>query len=244
MRLQLSGGADARQHQELGRHQRAGGDDDLAVRRGAALHASGVAPGYAHRPAVLDFDALYLAMQANGQIGVAFQRSQKGVCGAASFSVPVHELVEADAALMRAVEVVVVRHAERLHGLHEPARDIIDMAGVGDEQRTRGAVTLVKQPIVALHAAKVRQHIRPCPARIVVLSAQRILPLLIVGGPAAHIDLRVHRRAAAQHVALRDIVRAPVQMLLRHGLVVPHEFAAVDHLKMPGGMSSEGWRLE
>src|SRR5271168_3665036 len=163
VRLQLSGAADARQHQELGRHQRAGGDDDLAVRRGAALHASGVAPSYAHCAAVLDFDALCLAMQANGQIGVAFQRSEKRVRGAASFAVSVHELVEADAALMRAVEVVVVGHAERLHALHEPARDIIDMAGVGDEQRTRGAVTLVEQPVVALHAAKVRQHIRPCP---------------------------------------------------------------------------------
>ena len=240
MRLQLSSGADARQHQELRRHQRAGGDDHFAIRRGAALRAGGVAVGHAYRAAVLDIDALHLAMKPNSQVGIAFERSDEGISGAAALAAPVHELIEADAALMGAVEVLVVGLAERLNALHEPAREIVDMAGVGDEQRTVGAMALVEQPVVSLHVAKVRQHIRPSPAGIVVLSPQQNLPLLIVGGPAAHIDLRVHRRAAAQDVALRDIVRAPVQVLLRNGLVVAHEFAAVDHLEDAGRHVQQG----
>jgi choline dehydrogenase-like flavoprotein len=45
-----------------------------------------------------------------------------------------------------------------------------------------------------------RQDVRPAPARVIVLAAQAIVPLFVVGGPAAHVDLRVDRRPAAEHL--------------------------------------------
>ena len=108
------------------------------------------------------------------------------------------------------------------------------MSGVGDEQRPVGAVRGVVQPAVALHAAKVLEDGVPAPVGAVIVAAQDLVPVVIVGGAAADIDLRVHRRAAAEHIALRDVVRAAVEMRLRHGRVVLHVLAAVDHLEDAG----------
>ena len=105
------------------------------------------------------------------------------------------------------------------------------MAGVGDLQRAVGAVQVVEQPVVALEALEVGEHGRPVPGRALVVSAQDRVPLVVVGGAAAHVDLRVDRGAAAEDVALRDVVHPAVQVLLRHGVVVGHVLAAVDQLE-------------
>ena len=65
VRAQMIGRADARQHQQLRRDQRAGGDDHFAVGEGLLLGAVGVAPGDADRAAVLDLDALRLGAEAD-----------------------------------------------------------------------------------------------------------------------------------------------------------------------------------
>ena len=139
-----------------------------------------VAIGDADRAAVLDLDPAHARVEAHRQAWIVCERLDEGIGRAAALSAPVHELVEADAALRRAVEVVVERLAERLHGLHEPARQVVDMAGVGDQQRTVGAVPLVVQPVVALHAAKMRQHVVPAPAGIVIVAAQQLVPFIVV----------------------------------------------------------------
>jgi hypothetical protein len=55
----------------------------------------------------------------------------------------------------------------------------------------------VVKAIIALHGAKVRQYVFPSPARIVVLAAQNVLPFVVIGGTAAHINLCVDRRTTA-----------------------------------------------
>ena len=178
-----------------------------------------VAVGDADRAAVLDRRCGATARcRRIVRFGIALQRREERVGRAAALPAPVHELIEADAALRRPVEIVVEGSPSALHALHEPARDVVDVAGVGDQQRPVGAVPLVVQPVVALHAAEMRQHVGPAPAGIVVLAAQQLVPLVVVGRAAAHVDLRVHRGAAAEHVGLRDVVHAAVQMLLRHGV--------------------------
>ena len=226
--------ADAGQHQELRRDERARGQDHLRLGERPLLARARLVVDDADRAAVLDQDLPHRRVEPHRQPRVALERGDEGVGRAAALPAPVHELVEADAPLPRPVEVVVVGLAHRLDALHEPARDVVDVAGIGDQQRPLRPVPLVVEPVVALHAAEVRQHIVPGPARIVVVAAQQLVPLVVVGRPAAHVDLRVHRRAAAQHVALRYVVHAAVQMLLRHRLVVPHELAAVDHLEDAG----------
>ncbi len=76
-----------------------------------------------------------------------------------------------------------------------------------------------------------RQHVLPAPADRVVAPLKRGLPAVVVRRPAPHVDLRIHRRTAAEHVALRDVVPAPVEMRLRLGGVVAHELRAADHLE-------------
>ncbi len=76
-----------------------------------------------------------------------------------------------------------------------------------------------------------RQHVGPAPAGIIVVAAQHRVPFVVVGRAPAHIDLRVHRGAAAEDVALRNVVHASAELLLRHGVVIAHELAAVDHLE-------------
>ena len=231
VRPQLLGRADPRQHQQLRRHQGAGRDDHLAVGEGPVLAASGIAVGDADGAAILQIDPRHRRVEAQRKAAIVGERRNKGIGGAAAPTAPVHELVEADAALRVAVEIGVERLAERLDGLHEPTRYVVDVSRIGDEQRTIDAVPLIVQPVVALHAAKVRQNVGPRPARVIVVAAQQLVPLVVVGRPAAHVDLGVDRRSAAEDVALRNVVNAAAEMFLRHGLVVPHELAAVDHLE-------------
>ena len=228
---QVIGRADPRQHQQLGRDQRARGHDHLAARIAFLQGAGLVTPLDADGAAVFDQDPLDPRFKAQGQARVALKRRQKGIGGGRTPAMPVHELVKPDAALRGAVEIGVEGLAQSLHRLHEPARHLVDMPGVRDLHLAARAVIVVQQAVVVLHAAKMRQDRFPRPVGAVIVAAQLCVPGIVIRGPPAHIDLRVDRRAAPQHVPLGNVVRAPVQMRLRHGRVVFHELRAVDHLE-------------
>ena len=68
---QLLGRADAGQHQQLRRHQRAGGDDHLAVGEGPPLAPRGIAIGDADGAPVLDLDPAHRRVEAERQVGIA-----------------------------------------------------------------------------------------------------------------------------------------------------------------------------
>ena len=99
-----SAGPDAGQHEQLRRADRARGQDHLGLGAGRLLPAAG-AVGHPGGAAALDDQA--------GDEGVRDDRQvlrpagQVGVGGAAPPAVPLSDLVEADAVLLRAVEVVV-----------------------------------------------------------------------------------------------------------------------------------------
>ena len=170
-------------------------------------------------------------MQFDLQLRVAGERCNEGVSRAAALAMAVHELIKTDAALAGAVEVMVEGQAQRLYALHEPARHLVDVPRVRHQQRASAAMQFILQAVVAFHAAKMRQHILPAPAWIIIAAAQQIVPLVIIRGPPAHIDLGIHRRAATQHIALRNVVHAAIEMVLRHRLVIAHELRAIDHLE-------------
>ena len=197
------------------------------------VFARAVAPGDADCAAVLDIDPLHRGAQFHRQPAVGLERLDIRIGGAAAFPAPVHELVEPDPALRRPVEVVGERLAHLLNRLDEPARHVVDMPGVRHQQRPVDAVKIVLQAVVALDALEVAEHRRPVPRRAVIVAAQDLVPLVVVAGPAAHVDLGVDRRTAAQDVPLRDIVYPAVEMRLRHRVVVRHVLAAVDQLEDP-----------
>ena len=92
---------------------------------------------------------------------------------------------------------------------------------------------------VAFKAPEVRQDIVVGPAGI---AAQEFVPAVIVGLLAAHIDHSVYGAAAAERLGLRNDRRAPVELLLWHGLVHFEEVLAGEvfhvarrHLHQPVG---------
>ncbi len=193
--------------------------------------AAFVAIGDACGAPVLGHDPGHFGVQLDREVGIVRERGKKGIGRRAAPPGAVGELVEADAPLRGAVEVGIERLAQLLQSLHEPARHFVDVAGIRDQNRPVGAVQIVGEAVVALHAAKIGQHVLPAPADPVIGAAQHVVPAVIIRRTAPHVDLRIDRRTAAQHVALGDVVDPSVQMRLRLCPVVTHEFGAVDHLE-------------
>jgi hypothetical protein len=169
---------------------------------------------------MIELYPLHGRTQANGQVWVFLERRGKRVRRAAASAAAIGKLIEPNASLTGSIEVVIEGLAERLHALHEPTRKIVDMAGIGNKEWPVHAVSLVMQSIVPLHSAEKRQNMAPSPAWIVIVAMQKFLPFVVVGRSPAHVDLRIDRRSASKNVALRDVVSAAVQVLLRNSLMI------------------------
>ena len=213
--LQVSRGPDAREHQQLRRHQRAGAQQDFA--RGLDLFrfaclpvfdADGAAPFHQHARGARIGDHL--------QVGPAQRGREVRLGRAEALAVLVGDLVQAHALLVRAVEVVVARKARLDRGLHEHRPEAVGRAQVHHVQRAARAVELVGAALVVLGLAEVRQHVAPAPTRV----AQRG-PMVVVGAVAARVDHRVDGARAAQHLAARLVGAAAVESRLRHGVEFP-----------------------
>ena len=79
-----AGGGEAGLRLVRGLHERARGDDHLAIGERSVLAALGVAPGHPDRPAVLDLDPVHRRVQAHGQPRVTLQGCQEGIGRAAA----------------------------------------------------------------------------------------------------------------------------------------------------------------
>ena len=97
-------------------------------------------------------------------------------------------------------------------------------------QRPVHAVQRAGEALVAFQAGVVRQHVPPRPAG----AAARGVPFVVFFRLAAHVDHGVDRTAAAQHVGLRHLRRAPVEQRLRLQFVDGEVRAAAEHLEESG----------
>jgi hypothetical protein len=214
---QFVGGSDPGQEQQARRVDRPARKDDLAARGyprlgrlalGEVLHADG--------PPVLDDQLGGLGVRRDVQVLALARRSEiRGRCTFPA-DVSLRDVVEANAGLFGAVEVVTERDADALRRPHEPLRDRVVGDLLGDVQRAAGAVELVGETFVVLRLAEVRQDAVVSPAFVA-----EIPPLVVVEPIATDIDHRVDRGAAPERPALR-VVHAPVvQLRLGHGLEAP-----------------------
>ena len=185
-------GPDAGQHEKLRGDEGPCGEDDLVVRVDLVVAAILAPVQHTDRAPVLDQDPAHSCVEAHGQVRVAGHGSNERVGRAAALAAPVHELIEPDAPLRRPVEVVIVRLAQSLDRLNEPAGEVIDVARIGDQQRPVRVMKVVVEPVVSFHRPEVREDIGPTPTRVVVLAAQDLVPLLVVGRATAHINLGVY----------------------------------------------------
>ena len=121
-----------------------------------------------------------------------------------------------DARLRWRVDIGHAAHAVGDAGLEIGLRQRVPRAAVGDRERAARAVIGVGAVFVVLRALEVGQHACEVPA----LAAEGG-PSVIVRRLAAHIGHAVDRAGAAQHLATRHEVAAPVPRRVRLRLVRP-----------------------
>ena len=199
-RLELRAVADAREEQQLWRVHRARRQDDLAPRAHARPRrvVRRVAPAHeldARRaPLIVEEDARHQRVRAHRHRRRFCPSADVGGGRRVAHAVADHELVEADAAAPRAVEVAVAVQPSGGARLDEGARDVVRVDGC-DVHRPRRAVQLVvAQLLVVLRPQVEGQHVAPAPA---------LAPRGKVLGPPAHVQHRVVHAAAAQPARLR-----------------------------------------
>jgi hypothetical protein len=139
-----------------------------------------------------------------------------GARRAPALAVLLGDLIDAEAHLMRAVEVGVHRQLQLPTGFQKIALERIAGSDAGDIQRTAGAVEAILHHLVVLGFLEVGQHIVIGPAGV----AER-RPAIVVGAMAADIDHGVDRARSAQRLAAGLVADAAVQAGLRHRLKGP-----------------------
>jgi hypothetical protein len=171
-------------------------------------------------------------------------RIEIGRGGRGPARVALRELVEADAFLAGAVDVVIVGDAHFLRGAKIGVADRQRRDRHRDAERAAVGMIVVDEPLVVLGAFEIGEDFAIAPAFAAFLSR----PGVVVERIASRVNLRVDRRSAAEHLGLRVAQDAPVHMALRHGLPAPGADALGHFRKARGhvvqGMPVAAARLE
>ena len=216
--------ADAGQHQQLRRLERAGGQDHLAPRADRllllALHVFDADGALA-----LEQNLRRLRRRLDLEIAaVADMRMHIGARRAPALAVVLRHLVGAESFVIFGVEILADAELRLLRCLPENVMHGIAGAQLVDAQRAALAVILAVEFGVVLGTLEIGQHVRIRPAGV----AERG-PVVVVPAMAADIDHGVDGRRAAEPLAARLIADAAVEPLLRHGLERPVVDLARNH---------------
>ncbi len=208
--------ADAGQHQELRRIDRAAAQDHFAPgAREAHRAAAGVfdpdcAPAF-------EYDAQRQAARQHAQVGTPHGRPQIGAHRAPATAAQRGLVHRAEPFLPEAVHVARVGITGLLGCFDEGMKQRIAHRGRRDRQRSAGAVVVVGSLQAVFAAHEVRQAVRVRP----VGQSRPLRPAVVVERMAPDVDHSVDRRRAAQHPAARAIHPASVHRGLGFGVVVP-----------------------
>ena len=248
MLLQQRGGTDARQLQDFGRvhstcgqrhFARCGYIHDLALvidlRAGAARAAI---------VAILERQLDHLRFGPDGQVGARFGGAEKCL---GRVPAPTRALVHIkvpDARVVAAVEVVRLLNAVLFGSIGKAVQHIPTQALFFDAPFAavtvhvgktavvaRFGVSAVVQFVVIFVDLEIGQRIRPAP----IVFTGLVCPTVIIPRLSAHIDHAVDRRTAAQCFTTRIAQRAPVQALVRFGVIEPVGARIADAVQIPHG---------
>ena len=150
------------------------------------------------------------------QVRTVDHRVQEADGRRVALAVLLGHLVEADAVLLRPVEVLVGAQPRGLRRLHERLGGHRARTGVGHPQRTAHAVQRILPALVVLALLEVGQDRLRRPA-LAALGR----PLVPVDAVAADVDHRVDRRGAPERLAAREVDTAPIGARLEARRVVP-----------------------
>ena len=222
--FQMIGGADARQHQEVRRVERAAGEDHLAVGGRLHLHAV-VRIGDAARAGSVHDDARDVGAGFHAQVRALLGRAQEGVGGGRAAPVADRVLAAAEALALRAVVIVRHRQARLARRLHPRGEQRIVGLGEFGAERAVAAAIFIGAALPGLAAAEIGQAVGVAPA---VRAVPR--PAVVIAAVAARVGHDVDGGGAAQHLAARGLDAAALERLFRLGVIAPVEHRPVVHL--------------
>ncbi len=216
-------GSDSGQLEYLRRADAAGRKDGLDRGRGHFVLPApddldpGAAPAVQTQP-------FHVRFGQHGEVGAVRRRLQERARGVEPHAARLVDEEVAAALVVAAVEVVGPGNAGLDHRLAVGLEDVPAQPLRFHAPLAAGAVRLVGAAEVVLALAEDREHRFPVPRCV----AGQARPFVVVARLAAHVDHRVDRRAAAQHLAARVDDRAPVEALVRLGPVAPVGARVVD----------------
>ena len=211
--LEMLGRADARQHQDLRRIERACRKNDPATGQQRLAFAPATNRNAGDTPA-LDNQLFDQRVGAHREIALLADRLHVCPRGRPAFALALGHLVEAEAVLPLAVEVGVGAQLERRGGLDESMRCRVGGGLVGHEQWPARSVIIIAAALVGLGALEVGQHVVIAPTGAAFRG-----PVVVIPAVAADIDHRVDRRGTAEPAPARLVAGAPVQALLRYRFI-------------------------
>ena len=206
--LQFLRRSDARQHEQLGRVDRRGRDDDLA----SCLNDLNLFASFdfdAGRALILDDHAPREATDET-HVFAPERGSQIGVGGGPAAAEMDGLLHRAKAFLLGAVVVVGQLETGLAACLDEGGVERVAARAALDVERPVGAAPSVLAALGVLHALEIGEHVGEGPARRALLG-----PVVEVARMAAHIDHAVDGGGAAEHLAARGCEHAAAEMRLR-----------------------------
>ena len=199
-------------------------------RQRAGSRSTALPPAHADGAAAVEHHALDQTAGLQPQIGAMQRRLEEG---ARRRPAPAALLVDVKGAapfVVAGVEVhdrfdvgLLGRPAERIEQIPSHARRL-DAQLAADAMRGALAEEVIFVPL------EIGQHVVPAPA-----GKPELAPMIVIGGLAAHVDHRVDRRRAADHLAARIIEAAAIEAFLRLGLEAPVRARIADREQIADG---------
>jgi hypothetical protein len=243
--FKLVGVADAGQHQQLRRVDRAAGEDHLAL--GADAHGTRAFDMVdADRPHTFAAHPPGQRAGAHGQVRPPPRRVQVRARRAPAAPAADRHVHRREALLLVAVHVGGERIAGLATGLEEGLVQRIAAGAGRDVQGSLAAPIVVGAARARLGALEIGQDVRVVPA-----GQPRLRPAVVVAGVAAHVRHAVDRRRAAEHPTARTVDAPPVHVGFGLAPITPVVALVLErirercrHVQLPGPRVVDRARLE
>ena len=162
--LEVRGGPDPRQHQDL-RTAKGPRRQDHPAARVQCLTAAAAPDHDAGRAAIFDDDFFDQRAGAHREIPPPAQRLDIGARRRPALARLLRHLIEAETLIVRVVEIVGARQLQRRRALDETPTRHIGPALIHDMERAVGAVIFVGTALIAFAALEIGEHVGIAPPR-------------------------------------------------------------------------------
>ena len=218
---ELIGRADARAQQQQRRADRAGGEQDTALRSGLEGTVGTVKTGADTAPLLQD-QRQRAGLEQQGQIGSPRRRRQIGIGDGLALAIPDGEGVETGAGHLSAIVILAGRQADLFPRCHIGCGHGMGLARADQMEGPAVAVKGRSTWGVGLAADEIGQQVCVAPA-----GAAGARPAIEIAGMAANMGHGVDRRRAAEDPAPRPFMDAVCRMALGDRAIGPIDLAVL-----------------